>query len=353
MPDVIRIGIVGAGANTRLRHIPGFQGIDGVELHGVVNRTADSTAGASREFDIPQTYDDWHQLVADPNIDAVMIGTWPNMHCEITCAAIAAGKHVLTEARMARNLAEARQMQKASRQYPHLVTQIVPSPLGLEHDSAVRQLISDGFLGELREIVVLGASPAFHNATAPLHWRQDRDISGVNTLVLGILHETLMRWCPDPTLVFAQAGICEPQRSPGVNGKTDATVPDSLQILTRIPTATGTARGIYHISGVSLFGPGNQIHLYGSSGTLKAKFAPTEEIWIGQTGDSELRQLQISENDRGGWRVEEEFIAAIRGEEPVRFTDFDTGVRYMEFTEAIHQSAANAKAVTLPIELAS
>ena len=36
-----------------------------------------------------------------------------------------------------------------------------------------------------------------------------------------------------------------------------------------------------------------------------------------------------------GWRVEEEFVNAIRGLEPVRLTDFDTGVRYMEWTDAV------------------
>ena len=58
---------------------------------------------------------------------------------------------------------------------------------------------------------------------------------------------------------------------------------------------------------------------------------------------------EIPANKRGGWRVEAEFIGAIRGEEPVRFTDFETGVKYMEFTEAVHQSAQSARPVELPL----
>lgn len=347
--EEIRIGIVGAGANTRLRHVPGFRSIEGVELLGVVNRSAESTARAATEFEIPRTYESWNQLVDDPDIDAVMIGTWPNMHCEITCAALAAGKHVLTEARMARSLSEARTMQAAAEQHSHLITQIVPSPLGLEHHTAVRGLIDDDYLGELREVVVISASPIFHHTNAPLHWRQDREISGVNTLALGILHEALIRWCPDPTRVFAQAGICAATRPPGINNKTEATVPDSLQILTEIPAGNGTARGMYHISGVTLFGPGNQIHLYGSRGTLKASFGPKEEIQIGQTGDAALQTLQLSDAERGGWRVEQEFIAAIRGQEQVQFTDFAAGLRYMEFTEAVAHSIETAATVSLPL----
>ena len=349
MTDRIRIGIVGAGANTRLRHVPGFRDIDNVELLGVANRSVESTASAAQEFGIPRTYESWRQLVDDPEIDAVMIGTWPNMHCEVTCAALAAGKHVLTEARMARDLSEARTMHAAAEQHPDLVTQIVPSPLGLEHHTAVRRLIDEDYLGELREVVVISASPIFHDTSAPLHWRQDRDISGVNTLALGILHEALMRWCPDPSRVFAQAGICDATRPAGINGQTEATVPDSLQILTEIPVGQSTARGVYHMSGVTLFGPGNQIHLYGSRGTLKASFGQNEVVEIGQKGDSRLQPLQLSDADRGGWRVEEEFIAAVRGQEPVRFTDFATGLRYMEFTEAVARSVAEQSAVSLPL----
>ena len=200
----IRIGIVGAGANTRLRHIPGFRKIEGVELTGVVNSTAASTQSAAVEFDIPKTYPNWEALVADPDLDAVMIGTWPNLHCEITCAALAAGKHVLTEARMAASLAEARRMLAAAQAHPELVVQIVPSPFGLEHQTAMTQLLDDGFLGDLRELVVISADDSFHDESQPLHWRQDRRISGVNTLTLGIMHETVIRWTPSPERVFAQ-----------------------------------------------------------------------------------------------------------------------------------------------------
>ena len=94
------------GSNTRQRHIPGFRKIAGVDLVGVVNRTPESSARAAQEFHIPRVYPNWRALVDDPDVDAVMIGTWPNLHSEITCAALDAGKHVLTEARMARNAEE-------------------------------------------------------------------------------------------------------------------------------------------------------------------------------------------------------------------------------------------------------
>ena len=345
--DRIRVGIIGAGANTRLRHIPGFRAVDSVEILGVVNRSRESSQRVADEYDIPRVYDHWSQLLADPEIDAVQIGTWPDLHCEITCAALEAGKHVLTEARMARNLAEAREMLVCSQRHSDLVTQIVPSPFGLVHHDYVTQCISDGKLGDVRELVVIGANSQFLDASQPLHWRQDRAISGRNILAMGILHETAIRWARDPIRVFAQQSTFLPTR-PAADGTTVAvTVPDSVQIVTEL---AGGGRGVYHLSGVDRFGPGLQIHLYGSEGTLKLKLAGEEQLLEGFGSDEEMKLVSLPEELRGGWRVEAEFIGAIRREETIRFTDFATGVRYMEFTEAVGRSCEQRQPIDLPLE---
>jgi len=347
-PQRVRIGIVGAGANTRSRHIPGFQAIDGVEIVGVVNRSQESSSRVAQEFAIPRTFETWTDLVADSEIDAVMIGTWPNMHCEVTCAALSAGKHVLTEARMARNAAEAHQMLRAAREHSDLVAQIVPSPFGLRELQLVSKWIEDGVLGDLRELVVIGANDMFGDPEQPLHWRQSRQLSGLNVLTMGILHETAMRWTPPVTRVFAQASIFEATRpNPDGSGQAQATVPDSLQIVTEMD---GGVRGLYHLSAVDRFGPGTQLHLYGSRGTLKIEWTPKHRVLLGEAADTELHEVNIPPEKAGGWRVEAEFVGAIRGEEQVHLTDFETGVRYMEFTEAVSRSAESRLPVTLPLE---
>jgi predicted dehydrogenase len=248
---------------------------------------------------------------------------------------------------MARNLDEARFMQAAAFQHPQLVTQIVPSPFGLAQDRYVKQLIADGFLGKLRELVVIGATDAYVDDSQPVHWRQDAEISGLNVLTMGILQETAMRWTPRTTRVFAQSAIFEQERSaPSTSGARRATVPDSLQIVSQLESG---ARGLYHLSGVTRFGPGTQIHLYGSHGTIKLELTPRERLLIGQGGDEGLREAQIPPDLLGGWRVEDEFIGAIRGEEDVTYTDLATGVKYMEFTEAVARSARFNKPIDLPL----
>lgn len=344
----IRVGIVGLGANTRLRHVPGLRACDDVEITAVCNRRPESTAAAAKEYRIPKTFDRWEDLVADDAIDAVMVGTWPYLHRDITVAALEAGKHVLTEARMARNATEAHEMLQASRSRPELVTQIVPSPFGLQVHQVVKELLADGYLGELREVVLLGVNDAVADAAAPLHWRQSAELSGLNMLAMGILHETLVRWTPHPTRVLAQTQTFVTERlDPATGEQAPVGTPDSLHVLTELP---GGARGIYHLSGALHHGPGMQLHLYGSEGTLKYSFTGEDQLVGAKRSDEQLQPIEIPAEKAGGWRVEEEFINAIRGTEKVEFTDFETGAGYMEFTEAVARSAASGAAVSLPLD---
>src|SRR5437773_1352652 len=244
----LRIGLIGAGANTRSRHIPGLKAIEDVEIVAVCNRRPGSTAAVAREFGIAKTYEHWQDLVADPDIDAVVIGTWPYLHCPITLAALEAGKHVLTEARMSLNAAEAHRMLAAARRHPDLVTQIVPSPYGLQGHEVVVELIRSGYLGELREVFLYSLNGALADPAAPLSWRQDAALSGFNMLTLGIVHETLLRWAPPPVRVLAQVHAFVGSRIDAESGVRRAVgTPDSVQVLAVL--ANG-ARATYHFSGV-------------------------------------------------------------------------------------------------------
>ena len=344
---ILRIGVVGLGGNCRLRHVPGVRGCANVEISAVCNRRQESTLHAAAEFNIPKTYDRWSDLVADPDLDAVLIGTWPYLHAPITLAALDAGKHVLVEARMAMNADESRRMLAASQAHPELICQIVPSPFGLRADRVVKQLIGSGFLGELREFVVIATSDVLADSRTPLAWRQVSALSGLNMLTLGILHETLIRWVSDPVRVLAQTFAFTPERIDVTSGtRLLVGTPDSVHVLAALQSG---ARGIYHVSGVTRYGPGTQIHLYGSEGTLKYELAPQDRLFGARMGDKELEEIQVPAAQQYGWNVEAEFIDSIRLGRSVEFTDFAAGVRYMEFTEAVARSAATGHAIELPL----
>lgn len=345
--DHIRVGIIGLGGNARLRHVPGLRACRDVEVVAVCNRRPESTAAVAAELGIAKTYDHWQDLVADPGLDAVLIGTWPYLHCPITLAALEAGKHVLTEARIAMNAAEAHQMLKASRKHPHLVCQVVPSPFGFRAHRVVLELMQSGFIGQLREVLVLATSDHLADAETPINWRQVRELSGLNMLTLGIVHETVMRWTPQPVKVMAQMRAFVGERlDPATGLLRRVGTPDSVQVLA---TLNGGAHAVYHISGVSRFGMGSQVHLYGSEGALRYELAPGDLIWGARRGEPALREIEVPDDKVLAWDVEAEFIGAIRGERKTEFTDFATGVQYMEFTEAVARSAATGAAVQLPL----
>ena len=343
----LRIGIVGAGQITRQRHIPGFRAIDGVEITGVCNLRRESSMRVAREFDIPRIYESWEHLVDDDEIDAVVIGTWPYLHCPITLAAFDSGKHVLSQARMAMNAREAQRMLDRAKECPSLAAMVVPSPYGLTGETFVRSLITDGFLGGLLEVHVQGLNSDLADPQTPLGWRQVTRYSGFNMLALGILYETVCRWVAPANRVFAYASKITPQRPDPKTGKLAGVgTPDSVQVLT---TQEDGSCGVYRLSGVTWHENRMSMALYGSEGTLIYEFL-RDEIRGARRDEPGLSAVPIPEDQRAGWRVEADFVAAIRGERPVTHTDFATGVRYMQFTEAVARSSRHQLPVTLPLK---
>jgi predicted dehydrogenase len=73
------------------------------------------------------------------------------------------------------------------------------------------------------------------------------------------------------------------------------------------------------------------------------------QLLVGKKGEEKLSIVEIPEKDQQHWRVEEEFINAIRGTEKVALTSFEDGVKYMEFTEAVWRSSTQKRTVSLPL----
>ncbi|MCC6415196.1 MAG: Gfo/Idh/MocA family oxidoreductase [Opitutaceae bacterium] len=331
MTRPLRIGLVGAGANTRERHIPGFRAMDGVEIVVVANRSEASSRTVAAEFGIPRIAVDWRAVVADANVDAICIGTWPYLHAEITLAALAVGKHVLTEARMARNASEGSAMLGAARARPELVVQIVPSPLTLPVDAMIRRMIADGELGAVREICVTHTMGAYADGSAPMTWRLDYDLSGHNSLTLGIYYEAVLRWMQEDARVDSASALIATSRRIRADGTVaEVKLPESLTVLGRY--ANG-ARLIMHLSGLETTAPRNVIRINGEKGCLRLDVAQVGLHWC-PVGGKET-PVVIPQSERGGWNVEADFVHSGRTGAPVRLTDFATGLRTMRFTDEV------------------
>lgn len=341
----LRIGVIGAGANTRAKHLPLLQAIPGVEVVAVANRTRESSERVAKEFGIARVATDWREIVSARDIDAVVIGTWPYLHAEITVNALRKGKHVLTEARMARDFTEAKAMLTESLRRPELVAQIVPAPFSLPFDTTVREWLAAGKLGNLLEVHATCTHAGLTAAAVPFSWRQDVDLSGKNTLFLGIYYEMVLRWIgADPESVVADAAVFTRERTDAGGLVHEVRIPESVTVLGRY--ANG-ARLVLHQSAVETTAPRAEIRINGSEGGLRADFA-ANELWFAPRGQPEQR-VEIDPAKRGAWNVEADFVASIRTGAPVRLTDFSTGARYMAFTDAVWESwNRGGQRLTLP-----
>ena len=341
MSNRIRVGVVGAGANTRHLHIPRLQAIDGVEVVSVCNRSHASGARVAEEFGIPEVLTTWREVV-DSDVDAVVIGTWPYLHEQVTVAALNAGKHVLCEARMARDSAEARRMLAASRAHPDLVAQIVPSPMTVRVDRTIQRLMADGVLGELL-VVDARVSTGFLDRDAPLHWRQDTDLSGRNIMSMGIWYEAMMRWVGTARRLSAMGRTFVTRRQDASGVLRDALVPEHIDITSELHCGAQLHLQVSAVMGLS---GGSQIHLCGSDGTIRFD-SDTDTVWAGRNGDDALTEVEVRPEEEQSWRVEDEFVGAIRGEEEIVLTPFKIGLQYMEFTDAVSRSLTTGRVVAV------
>ncbi|NED99489.1 Gfo/Idh/MocA family protein [Phytoactinopolyspora halotolerans] len=335
----LRIGIVGAGGIVRERHVPGFGALSGVRLDALVNRTPESSRRAAAEFGVPRVHANWRDLVTDPDLDAVLVGTWPYLHAPVTLAALDAGKHVLLQARLAMDAEEGRAIRAAALAHPELVTMVVPAPFTLWADAAIQELLADGAIGELRLVRAFWGGGDGAMRTYP-GWRRQRRYSGNNVMELGIVYEMLARWVGHAAWVQASEQTFSARSELG-----PADVPDLVSVHAGLP---GGALLSLDMSPHARFAGSNAVHLFGSDGTLVVDIGG-QRLVLRREGDTGPVEEDVTpEPDRrGGWRVEEEFLGAVRGTEQVRLTDVDTAVRYMEFTDAARRSAAEGRRVTV------
>ena len=345
--DKIRVGVIGAGGNTTKLHIPGLLAENGVEIMSVANRTSASGQRVADEFNIPRVTTNWQEIIEDPALDAGCIGTWPYMHAPMTIAALEAGKHVLCEARMAMNAEEGRSMLEAAHRRPDLVAQIVPAPHTLAFDQTISEMIGAGHIGELITLdarVAMGDNP---NSDSPITWRQDRKFSGNNIMSMGRWYEAMMRWVGPMSTVFAVGQSVVPHRADEAGRRVAMAIPDHLDIMGKLEQG-GQLR--FNVSTVLGKAPARtEVCIFGTEGTLRLLEAGEDPLMLyaGKRGAKGLEVVKIDPAKKGAWRVEEEFINAIRGVEAVSHTDFTTAVKYMEWTDAVTQSLRSGKSVYL------
>ncbi len=116
--EKLRIGIVGCGGIANGKHLPALsRQSDRAELVAFCDLIPERAEKAAKEYGIPgaKVMTDYHEMMEDKTIDVVHVCTPNRSHCEISVAALEAGKHVMCEKPMAKTVADAQKMLDAAK----------------------------------------------------------------------------------------------------------------------------------------------------------------------------------------------------------------------------------------------
>jgi predicted dehydrogenase len=351
-----------------------------IELTAICGREAAAVERARSLFGWNRGETDWRKIVAAPDIDIVDIGTGNDTHCEMALAALAAGKAVLCEKPLARDLAEARQMLAAARR-SGAVHMVCHNYRRIPAVALARQMIQAGELGgSIRHFHARYAQSWLANANVPMNWRLQKHLAGsgahgdINAHIIDLgrylvgefkevsaMMETFVKERPWP-----QAGNFA-RKAAGGGGKGKVTVDDAVSFIGRF------ANGAMANLEATRYGLGrkNQIafEINGDQGSLYFDLEDMNRLKFYSANSAAGRQgfADIIVTDReahpymGHWwppghllgyehtfiHTFADFIQAAVEHTPVHPTFLD-GARCMAVMEAVTESSARRKWVRVP-----
>ena len=137
----LRVAIIGLGFIGTQKHLAGLaQHLDKCDVVAFCDYDIERAQAGQAKIGSSDSYvtTDYREVLADPSIDVVHVCTWNVNHCEITCAALEAGKHVLVEKPMAVTGADARLMVETAKRTGAIVKGPVPLPTRMKRFDILR-----------------------------------------------------------------------------------------------------------------------------------------------------------------------------------------------------------------------
>lgn len=198
-----KVGIIGAGSYGEM-HAKAIANTDGVELVAASRTNAGALAEFTGQYG-GRGYTDYADLLADPNVNTVVIATPHHHHTEIAVKAAQAGKHILLEKPMAPTLAECRQIAEAA--------EAAGIQLMLGHVNhfahpyrIARQILESGEMGEV--IQGSAAMQKYWMEGNRREWHMNRETGGGVWMTVGVHPLDRLVWLTDSpvTSVAAQFG---------------------------------------------------------------------------------------------------------------------------------------------------
>jgi predicted dehydrogenase len=147
----LRVGIL-SSAKIGMKHvIPALQNSQRCEVVAIASRDADRARRTADALGVPRAHGSYEELLDDPEVDAVYNPLPNHLHAPWTLAAADAGKHVLCEKPLARDVAEAQHMIEGCRAAGVVLMEAFMYRLHPQW-VRVRELVASGRLGEVHTV---------------------------------------------------------------------------------------------------------------------------------------------------------------------------------------------------------
>ena len=300
MPDKIRLGLIGAsvrGTWSARSHLPALRASTDVELTAVCTTRADSAEAAREAWGARLAFDDYHRMIASPEIDAVAVVVRVPSHYAPTKAALEAGKHVYCEWPLGRTTAEAVEL-AALAKAKGLVTAVGLQARVNPALMHMKEEIEAGFLGEVMAVHVSLMREGVLSRPSHRTWQRDAAL-GANTLTIANGHtvDALRFVTGDFSRLSAVVATQAKQwLDTGTNTWLDVTSPDNVLLSGRL--ANGAVVSV-HIGAIPFAGSGYRMEIYGRDGTLVAAGEDSPQLsevsLRGAKGDDTLVAMPVPE----------------------------------------------------------
>ena len=298
MADKIRLGIIGANIHrgwAPRAHLPAIVASPEFELTAVCTTRQESAEESRQKFGARLAFDDYHKMLAHPDIDAVAVVLRVPSHYEPTMAALNAGKHVYTEWPLGRTTAEAQEMTDLAR------TKGLLNMVGLQARAApgilyAKELVEGGYVGEVMSCQVSRIQEGLLERTSDRTWQRDAEL-GANTLTITCGHTIdALRFVVGD---FSQvSSVVSTQAKEWLEADTKQTVevtsPDNILVSGKL--ASGGVASV-HVANNPWAGSGYRMEIYGREGTLvvSSEESPNHDglRLRGAQGGNTLEELEI------------------------------------------------------------
>jgi predicted dehydrogenase len=169
----IKLGLIGTGIAANDLYLPHFAKLRArFDFAACCNRRKAKAQAFAKKAGIPRVYDNYQEMLAEPDIDAVMISLPIALNAKVVLAALKAGKHVLCEKPIARDSREGAFLAKAAARYKK-VFMVGENYYFAPHIIQARRWVKQGRIGKVRLFEGRQVSRLTHdNKYFQTRWRQ-------------------------------------------------------------------------------------------------------------------------------------------------------------------------------------